>query len=298
MKIETVKKALIYCRPTQKSFDNVKRTFQSVCAELRKHDVEIVLQERLAKCVNGRGSFKRIDCGGVLSVGGDIDVVISIGGDGAFIHSTAVAKRFDVPVLGINAGTLGFLTAYSKKEVRVAIAALMKGLLTSEKRQRIYCEHYRNGSKLGDYDVFNDIIIKTGAVPRLLDLGVTVGGKSVVRYKSDGVIVCTPSGSTAYNMAGGGSILSPEAEVFGVTPICANGLTNRAMVFGDSQEIDVEFLGSDESEAILVADGVSECNLQVGDKVVIKKSEVPSWVVPSDENVFAVMNEKLGWDRR
>ena len=300
MRIENVKKVLLYCRPTAKSYESVKRTFQKVASKLRSVDVELVLQDRLAKIVNDRHKYGIVDPENNQTPPQDcnLDLVISIGGDGTFIHASSVATRFDVPLLGINAGTLGFLTAYSKKEINPGLNSLLRGALTYESRTRIYCEHYRSGRKMGEYEVFNDIIVKTGANPRLLDLGISVGGKSVVRYKADGVVVCTPSGSTAYNMACGGPILSYGSGVFGVTPICANGLTNRSMVFGESEGyIEVEYLGSEDSDAILVADGQTGGTLQVGDKVIIMPSRVASKVVPPDENVFAVLKEKMDWSQ-
>ena len=157
----------------------------------------------------------------------DCDLVITLGGDGTLLRAARWAAEHGIPVLGINLGNLGFLTAFQSDQCKVGVLAALRGELYWEPRLRMCVAVERRSERIFQSVSCNDAYVKHGSLPRLLTLGVHVEGSLMATYKADGLIVCTPTGSTAYNLAAGGPILSPSAKVLAITPICPHSLTHR-----------------------------------------------------------------------
>jgi NAD+ kinase len=228
-----------------------------------------------------------------------LDVAIALGGDGTLLRCSRWVAEHGAVLLGINLGDLGFMTAYGRDRLEHGIEQLLAGRLVSEPRLRMRVELIRDGAVVMTDHGSNDAYVKHGVVPRLLQLTTMIGGARVSEHRADGIIACTPLGSTAYNLAAGGPIVAPGADAFTLTPICAHSLTHRPVVLSARDAIEIGYLGpTDISAAFLTIDGQHNVELQVGDRVRITAAADPLWMVPPEADVFEVLKRKLSWDAR
>lgn len=227
-----------------------------------------------------------------------VDLVIALGGDGTLLRASRWAASAGIPVLGINLGELGFLTAYHGEEMGAGLQAAMDGTLAWEPRLRMSVEVRRDARVVVHEVACNDAYIKHGDVPRLLQLATFIGGSHMATYKADGLIVSTPMGSTAYNLAAGGPIVAPGTEVLTITPICPHSLTHRPVVVSKGADIRITYAGpSDISAAFLTVDGQKSVELELGDQVTITAAHEPLKLCPPNFSVFRVLATKLGWNQ-
>lgn len=227
----------------------------------------------------------------------DIDCALVIGGDGTFIQASRLLFGHDVPMLGINMGTLGYLTEVEVHNVEDAIAQLMRGDYTIEKRMMLYGSITRtNGEKTADV-ALNDIVLNRGGLMKILHFNLLVNGQLLTSYQADGLIVSTPTGSTAYNLSAGGPIVEPTASLMVITPICSHALNSRSIVFSDEDEIVIEIGARREGqieEAVINFDGADFIPLQTGDKVMIKKAwETAQIIKLSKIGFLETLREKM-----
>jgi NAD+ kinase len=227
-----------------------------------------------------------------------VDLVIALGGDGTLLRASRWAATAGIPVLGINLGDLGFLTAYHGEEIGVGLQAAIDGTLSWEPRLRMNVEVRREGRVVVHEVACNDAYIKHGDVPRLLLLATEIAGSHMATYKADGLIVSTPMGSTAYNLAAGGPIVAPGTEVLTITPICPHSLTHRPVVVSKAADVRITYAGpSDISAAFLTVDGQKSVELELGDQVTITAAHEPLKLCPPNFSVFRVLATKLGWNQ-
>lgn len=224
-----------------------------------------------------------------------IDLAIALGGDGTLLRVAHYVGDVGVPVMGINLGNLGFLTAFSAKDLEPALRKVHEGGLVWEPRLRMQVDvKHRDGS--WSHTGCNDAYLKHGVQPRMLQISTRVGTAHVADYRADGLIVCTPMGSTAYNLAAGGPIVDYGTDAFTITPICPHSLTHRPVVTSAQRAIHVVFAGpSDAGPATLSVDGVWNVELQVGDEISIRRAPRPLKLVPAPASVFDVLAHKMGW---
>lgn len=229
-------------------------------------------------------------------VGDGLDLVIALGGDGTLLRASRWVADSEVPVLGVNLGDLGFLSAYGAGELDAALAAAVAGSLVWEARLRMKVEVRRGGLVQSSQIACNDAYITYRKVPRFIELATSVAGDRMAGYRADGLIVSTPTGSTAYNLAAGGPIVDPGTETLIVTPICPHSLTHRPVVVGAQSPITITYQGPAEtSPASLSVDGQWNVQLEVGDEISIERVEPPLRLVPPRVSVFDVLAKKLGW---
>lgn len=226
----------------------------------------------------------------------DLDLVVALGGDGTLLRASRWVADLNIPVVGVNLGDLGFLSAYRREQLEAALHDAVEGALRWEPRLRMTVEVHRDGELVATDKAVNDVYIKHGQVPRLLRLDTRVGDEQLAMYKADGLIVSTPLGSTAYNLAAGGPIIAPGTEVFTITAICPHSLTLRPVVVSAQNTVSVSWVGpSGESDAFLTVDGQFKIELQLGDRIVLTVCESVVRLVPSQANVFQVLATKMGW---
>lgn len=226
----------------------------------------------------------------------EIDVLVVLGGDGTFLHGAALAADEGVPLLGINLGQLGFMTHYVLGEARAAIDAVAAGRLPIEERMRLRVGVHKAGREVEVRHGLNEAVIAKGGKARLLDLAVAVDGAGLTTYKADGLIVSTPTGSTAYSLAAGGPILTPDLEAMVLTPICPHTLTNRPVVLrGDARLV---ISNVSRSTVIATIDGQWSCELPPEDTVEIRKADRPLRTYRAPSDYFAILREKLSWGGR
>jgi len=227
----------------------------------------------------------------------DIELMIALGGDGTLLRASRWVADMGVPVLGVNLGDLGFLSAYGRDQLLEGLADVCDGRLAWEPRLRMGVEVYRDGQLFATEIAVNDVYIKHGQIPRLLRLVTRVGGDTLANYKADGLIVTTPLGSTAYNLAAGGPIVAPGTAVFTITPICPHSLTLRPVVISAQAGVTVVWDGpkAGVSDGFLTADGQWKVELRLGDEIRMRAAEQPLRLVPAKASVFEVLAAKLGW---
>jgi NAD+ kinase len=224
------------------------------------------------------------------------DLLVVLGGDGTLLHASALVGDTGVPVLGINLGRLGFLTPFTPAEAQVALAAALDGKLAIEDRMRLRVRLVRADGKIHQRVALNDAVISQSALARLVELDASLDGNRITVYRADGLIVATPTGSTAYNLAAGGPILTPGQESLAITPICPHTLTNRPLVVPASSRMEVT-LGGDSRSVLLTVDGQWGQPFLPGDRVELSRAASPLRVYRSDKSYFEILREKLHWGR-
>jgi NAD+ kinase len=232
----------------------------------------------------------------------ECDLIVVLGGDGTLI---GMADRIadagvDVPILGVNFGSLGFLTEVTLPELYGSLESVLAGDAQIEERMMLRSRTWRDGAVVADRIALNDVVITKGALSRIIDLSVDVGDHPVMRVRADGLIVASPTGSTAYNLAAGGPILHPEVDALLLTPIAPHMLTNRPIVIPASSEIRVQPMMNGANEEVFVTiDGQSGHALQSNDVIHITRADHSLRLVrASTRTYFDVLRQKLKWSER
>ncbi len=222
------------------------------------------------------------------------DMLLVFGGDGTVLQVTRELGGSRTPVLAINVGSLGFLTAVSSGRLDEAIRCVLSGEFQIESRYLMDATLSIAGHESQRHAV-NDFVISVGAASRMITLDVTVDGHLLTRYRCDGLIVSTATGSTAYSLSAGGAIVCPSAEVFTLTPICPHTLSNRSVIVGASSKLSVKVI-NEKPETILAADGQVHSRLSAGDEVTIKRSRRQLRLVQLEgTSFFNTLRQKLSW---
>jgi len=223
-----------------------------------------------------------------------VDVVAVFGGDGTFLHAARIVVSHGVPILGVNLGSLGFLAEVKIDDMRPALQNLIRGDYALEERMLLQVEVDRGGTALNRYLALNDAVINKGAIARIIDLEITVNSQLVTVTRADGLIVSTPTGSTAYSLSAGGPILYPTLGAFLVTPICPHTLTNRPVVVPDRAQVGICLLRG--GDVMLTVDGQVGMTLVPGDRLLVRKAEASVRLVqPAGSTFFALLREKMKW---
>jgi NAD+ kinase len=222
------------------------------------------------------------------------DLILVFGGDGTMLRIAREVAGLRTPILGINVGGLGFLTAVPSAELSQAIKQIDAGDFTFEARSLIQATGAVNGQKINQH-ALNDFVFSRGAASRMIELEVSVDDQPLTRYRCDGLIVSSPTGSTAYSLAAGGAVVSPTAEVFALTPICPHTLSNRSVIVNLSAHITVKVL-SQKLETFLTADGQVQTPLAADDEVRIRRSRRALRLMRlGGSSFFQTLRQKLHW---
>jgi NAD+ kinase len=225
-----------------------------------------------------------------------VDWIVVLGGDGTMLGASRRVGRYGVPVLGVNLGGLGFLTGVPLKRLYPVIEMMIDGRLEVESRVMLEMKVLRNEEELVRFKVLNDVVINKTTLARIIDLDVTINGEFLTTFRADGLIISTPTGSTAYNLSAGGPILYPTMESFILTPICPFTLTNRPIIIPDTDTIEVKMGKRSQERAILTFDGQVGFDFYGGDKFIIYKSKKKIKLLrPPDHSYFKILRAKLMW---
>jgi len=227
-----------------------------------------------------------------------VDLVLVLGGDGTLLSVARLLEGTDQPILGINLGSLGFLTELGLEELYESLEGILEGKYTIETRVRLEASLHRDGEQIGHYQVLNDVVINKGALARIIDLETFVDDHKVTNYQADGLIISTPTGSTAYSLAAGGPIIEPTLDVIVIAPICPHTLTNRPLVIPGNSRVELCLL-SDSGAVFLTLDGQEGTRLQQGDCVRIRTSDRKvNLIRTGGRNFYDVLTAKLHWGHR
>jgi len=228
---------------------------------------------------------------------GDVDLMLVLGGDGTMIATARMIGDQEVPVLGVNYGGLGYLAEFRIQELYTALESILAGNYRLDKRVMLAIELRRGDTPVTSNRVLNDVVINKSALARIIEIETYLNHQFVNSFRADGLIVSTPTGSTAYNLSAGGPVIFPSMNAVVITPICPFTLSNRPIVVPDDAEIEL-LLKTDHEEVALTLDGQVGFPLKVEDRVLIRKSRTTfNLIQPSNRNYFDVLRDKLRWGR-
>lgn len=225
------------------------------------------------------------------------ELVIVLGGDGTLLKVARITHSHGVPILGVNLGNLGFLTETTLEDLYQTLQSTLNGECEIEHRMLLNASLWRDGAKIQDFNVLNDIVINKGALARIVNLTVRVNDQPMTSYRADGLIIATPTGSTAHSLSAGGPIIHPSMQALVLSPICPFALTNRPIVIPDTSRIKVQLAKRHEDEDVRITlDGQMGCDMKSGDILEAGKAQVSVKLVQAPgKNYYQTLRTKLHW---
>jgi len=225
-----------------------------------------------------------------------VNWVVVLGGDGTMLGAARKLGRYGLPILGVNLGGLGFLTGIPLDRLYPAIEMMIEGRLGVESRAMLENRVVRNGEEITRFPVLNDVVINKRTLARIIDLDVKINDAFLTTFRADGLIIATPTGSTAYNLSAGGPILYPTMETFVITPICPFALTNRPIIIPNTDIIKIKMGKRSNERVVLTFDGQVGFDFDSGDELIISKSHQKIILLtPPDHSYFKILRTKLMW---
>lgn len=272
-----------------------KRDARRVIGELRetlsRHGIDSVLESATAEWLGEAGGVNGHD------FAREVDVAAVLGGDGTMLHAVSRLGVFEKPVAGINIGTLGFLTSCTDDELEIFATALSTGNYSTSRRTLLearVCDGNDAGGQ--PYFALNEVTLARGQTGRLVSLLATVDGEVLNHYSADGLIVATPTGSTAYSLSAGGPLIDPIAKVFVVTPICPHSLSQRSLVLSDESEIILSPERQDDGPMLFTVDGRDTVPISIGTRIVVRKAAHGFHLLKlEDRSFYVALRQKLKW---
>jgi NAD+ kinase len=265
---------------------------------LAGHGVDAVFETATAALMPANATRRVADKQALV---GEVGLVLVLGGDGTLLSMADCIGRagLNVPILGVNFGSLGFLTEVTLPELYPALEAALAEKTHIEERLTLHAAITRVGAEPTSDIAVNDVVINKGARSRLIDLSISVQDGLVTTVRADGLIIATPTGSTAYNLAAGGPIVQPNVDALVLTPIAPHTLTNRPIVIPASSTVRVKPVMDERDEVFVTFDGQAGCELHAGDEISVCRARQPMRLVrPATRSYFEVLREKLNWGKR
>jgi NAD+ kinase len=284
-----LKKIGIYAK---KNHPEAEQITLQICEHLNQHQIEILLEDSLAESIGQVNGFAGEELPGL------VDLIIVLGGDGTLISVARQVGHRQVPILGVNLGRLGFLTEITLPELPEMLDRILNGDYVITERMMLDASIQREGKEISSYTVLNDVVINKGALARIIDISTSVDGRHLSTYKADGLIVSTPTGSTGYNLAAGGPIISPEINSLVITPICPHMLTNRPIIVWSKSVIEIQ-VNFEDDVVFFTADGQVGRKLLAGDLLIVRRSEARTRLINNpNKDYFEILRTKLSWGER
>ena len=272
-----------------KKSDRAATVAEGLVSWLGRHGCEAVVDSALPVSGVGEAAASEV----LDPTATDLGVVL--GGDGTLLYAARTLGRHGVPLLGVNLGGLGFLTEISLDNMYPVLERVLNGDFELESRMMLSVEVLRDGSTAVRNTVLNDVVVNKGALARILELAVTVDKTPVISYRADGLIISTPTGSTAYNLSAGGPIVHPAHETIILTPICPFKLSNRPLILPAVATIEAA-VDPEASDVFLTSDGQVSFPLEPGDRILVQRSEAKLTLIKSPyQDYFEILRTKLGW---
>jgi NAD+ kinase len=280
----------IICKPLK---ELVRTVVPPLIEWMQARKVRVFIDQETQACIDPSvPSLARDD------LGDKINLLIVLGGDGTLLSGARALRGRRVPILAVNLGGLGFLTSVTLDELYPLLEQVLGGSFYSSERMMLDAEIFRKGRAEESESALNDAVANKTTRARMLDFDVFVDGNNVGRYRADGLIVSTPTGSTAYSLAAGGPIIYPDLDCFLITPICPHMLTNRPLLISGSSKIEIDFAAAD-APIYLTLDGQVGYQLEPKDRVTITKSSNKVLLIrPPQKTYFEILRSKLRWGER
>lgn len=284
-----IKRVGIIAKPERASITSVA---PKLLEWLRSRKLEVVCDQETAQCLPGEKGIAREE------MAGKVDLLLVLGGDGTLLAAARAMGAQQVPILPVNLGQLGFLTSVKLDELYPILDETLAGKNRISERTQLEATVMRNGKPAETHRALNDAVLSKTTLSRIMDFDLSIDGAFVCNYRADGLIIATPTGSTAYSLSAGGPIVYPVLDAFIVTPICTHQLTNRPLVIPDSAHLEVKF-GPEDQTIYLTVDGQKGVELHTGDVVQFKKAATKVQLVrPVRKSYFEVLRNKLKWGER
>ncbi len=284
-----MKTAAIISKPVK---EELSRIVPDVVTWMSEHGYTVVMDEETAVYGSNEHVMPRNQIASRTP-----EFALVLGGDGTLLSAARALSPAGIPILAVNLGSLGFLTEVTLGELFPTLEKVAAGMCPVEERSVVACELVRGEKCIASYSALNDAVVNKSAISRLVSFDLYIDNAFVFQYKADGVIVSTPTGSTAYSLAAGGPILMPAVDAFVVTPVCPHSLTHRPLVVRDTAEVSVLVQSGDE-EAFLTIDGQIGTPVQHGDRVVCRKAAHTVKLMRVRKTFFDVLRTKLKWGQR
>jgi NAD+ kinase len=266
------------------------KTLKILREELEKRGCSCVLEKETAAMM---GEFSDVVAD---AMGDHVDLVAVLGGDGTMMHAVKRLGVFEKPVAGINIGTLGFLTTCKDSEIEAFSEAVATGNFRTSPRMLLEAQVLRSSGEVLTYHGLNEVTMDRGASGRMVTLVVKVDGEMLNRYRADGLIIATPTGSTAYSLSAGGPLIAPHSSVMLITPICPHSLGQRSLVISDDVEIEISPERADDGAVIFTVDGRDTTRIELRDRVIVRKSKRSFHLLRLEGTSFyGALRQKLGW---
>ncbi|SEM34916.1 NAD+ kinase [Syntrophus gentianae] len=275
---------------------NIRKDIALECSSglkkwLQEQGTEVFLDAEIAAALGEKCGLER------QTLAARADLLVVLGGDGAMLRASRSVRKFNIPIVGINLGTFGYLTEVNLNEMYPSLERILRGDYSTEERMMLDMEVVRDGQTSCEYTVLNDVVISRGSLTRIIDMETAVDGSYLTTFRADGLIISTPTGSTAYSLSAGGPIVFPSQNVIIVNPICPHTLTNRPIILPSSITINVK-VWSEEEGVNVDLDGQESITLKSGDTLIVRKSRyVTTLVSSSNRDYLEILRSKLGWGR-
>jgi len=274
---------------TKPKFPEVKTTLQAVVTWLRARNITVILDATSAGLLGEPGGLQK------TQLAQKADVLLVLGGDGTMLNAARLAGERGIPILGVNMGGLGFLTEVRLENLYPSLERIFANEYALDERLMLEAHVHRHGETVARGVVLNDVVVSKGTLARMIELKIAIQGQFVTNLRGDGLIVSTPTGSTAYSLSAGGPIVNPAVQSLMLTPICPHTLTHRPLIVQGNVEIDVTLTSKDEG-AMATLDGQVGVALTQGDTVVMNVSEQRTKLIRFPETqYYGVLREKLKW---
>ena len=275
--------------------NKVIETIRRLIRYLEQHKHQVIIEQRTAEIMLGHGC-QEADLKMLAEI---CDLVIVVGGDGSLLGAARSMAKTGVPVLGVNRGRLGFLTDILPDEVEEKVGAVLDGNYTSEKRFLLETQVYRGDELIGSADGLNDVVLHPGKSARMIEFDLYIEGQFVYNQRSDGLIVATPTGSTAYALSGGGPIMHPKLDALVLVPMFPHTLSSRPIVVDGNSEIKILVSDANETYPHISCDGQTHLVTRPGDTLYIRKKPHKLRLIhPLGHNFYETCRTKLGWSTR
>jgi NAD+ kinase len=274
---------------TKPKFPEVKGTLQAVVAWLRGRNIHVMLGQTSATLLGEEGGYQD------AQLSGKADVLLVLGGDGTMLNAARLAAERSIPILGVNMGGLGFLTEVRLDNLYPSLERVFANDYVLDERLMLRTHIHRQGETVAQGVVLNDVVISKGTLARMIELKIAIEGRFVTNLRSDGLIVSSPTGSTAYSLSAGGPIIDPAVQSLILTPVCPHTLTHRPLIVPGNVKVDLTLTSRDDG-AMATLDGQVGVSITQGDTVTIHTSENRTRLIRFPEsNYYDVLREKLKW---
>jgi NAD+ kinase len=271
---------------------NVSGTLNQIANYLRQRQLRVLLDDLSARLIPDNG----LEIANRTEIGEQCDLVIVMGGDGTMLNAARSLVDYEVPILGVNLGRLGFLADVSPSEIPHRLEAVLNGHFREARRSLLHAQVLREDQVTGEADALNDVVVHKREVARMIEVDTFVDGRFLNAYRADGLIISTPTGSTAYALAGGGPIIHPGLEAVELVPICPHTLTHRPIVVKADSVIEVVLNAATTTQTQITCDGQISLAIEPGDHIVIRKKNRKARLIhPLNHDYFELLRAKLNW---